>query len=155
MDNVKYMNTTLAYDFEMFMPKAKETTRDNVIKMPKEQKKVANKRKSHAVNAVSSKVWFVFAAVFLMAAFCGSLYMRIAINETNSEIKAIQSEINELDSEYTKLNMDFNRIISYQNLEEEAQKLGMRKMDKSQVVYIRVNDTNVARDSSGAYIIEE
>ena len=153
MDNVKYMNTTLAYDFEMFMPKAKEAPRNNVIKMPKEQK-VTKKRKSHAVNAISSKVWFVFAAVFLMAAFCGNIYMRIAINETNSEIKAIQSEINELDSEYTKLSVDFNRIISYQNLEEEAQKLGMRKMDKNQVVYIRVNDTNVARDSSGAYIEE-
>ena len=81
--------------------------------------------------------------------------MRIAINEVNAEIKAIQTEINELDSEYTKLSVDFNRIISYQNLEEEAAKLGMRKMDKSQVVYIRVNDTNVARDSSGAYISEE
>lgn len=156
MDNVKYMNTTLAYDFEMFMPKPKENTapRDNIIKMPKEQK-VTSKRKSRAVNAVSSKVWFIVAAVFLLAVFCANIYMRIAINEVNSEIKQIQSEINELDSEYTKLSVDFNRIISYQNLEEESGKLGMRKMDKSQVVYIRVNDTNVARDSSGAFINEE
>ena len=154
MDNVKYMNTTLAYDFEMFMPKTKTASRDNIIKMPKE-KKVSEKRKSHAVNAVSSKVWLAVSVVFLMVMFCANIYMRIAINEVNAEIKAVQTEINELDSEYTKLSVDFNRIISYQNLEEEAQKLGMRKMDKSQVVYIRVNDTNVARDSSGAYIGEE
>ena len=154
MDNVKYMNTTLAYDFEMFMPKAKTAPRDNIIKMPKE-KKVHEKRKIHAVNAVSSKAWLAVSLVFLMVVFCANIYMRIAINEVNAEIKAIQTEINELDSEYTKLNVDFNRIISYQNLEEEAGKLGMRKMDKSQVVYIRVNDTNVARDSSGAYISEE
>ena len=154
MDNVKYMNTTLAYDFEMFMPKVKEAPVNNVIKMPKTQK-VDKKRKGHAVNAVSSKVWFVCAIIFLLAAFCGNIYMHIAINETNAQIKAIETEINELDSEYTKLSVDFNRIISYQNLEEEAQKLGMRKMDKSQVVYIRVNDANVARDSSGAYIQEE
>ena len=37
MNNMKYYNDSLAYDFEMFMPKTaeRENTRDNIVVMPK------------------------------------------------------------------------------------------------------------------------
>ena len=37
MNNIKYYNDSLAYDFDMFMPKTAENTdrRDNIVAMPK------------------------------------------------------------------------------------------------------------------------
>lgn len=59
MDNVKYYNDSLAYNFEMFMPKEKPVEKtDNVIKMPQTAKqrrkrvKAANKSVSISVSAV-------------------------------------------------------------------------------------------------------
>ena len=154
MDNLKYMNSTLAYDFERFMPREKNTRSDNIVKMPRTKTKTAPKRRAVAVQAVSSKFLAVLVTVFMLGAFCCNIYMRLAINEINSQINDVKSQINELDSEYTRLSVEFNRMISYQNLEEEAAKLGMKKMDKNQVVYIRVNDTNTARNGNSDYVAQ-
>ena len=115
MDNLKYMNSALAYDFERFMPREKTAPAENIVKMPRV--KSAPKKRAVAVHAVSSKLLAVVVTVFMLAAFCCNIYMRIAINEVNSQINDVKSEINELDSEYTRLSVDFNRKISYQNLE--------------------------------------
>ena len=45
-----------------------------------------------------------------------------------------------------------NRI-SYINLEAEATALGMRKLDKSQVVYVRVNDKSMAKTQDGIILL--
>ena len=47
------------------------------------------------------------------------------------------------------------RRISYSNLELEAVQLGMKKPDKENVTYIRVNDKNAARTRDGSFISEE
>ena len=154
MDNLKYMNSTLAYDFEMFMPREKSVPRENIVKMPRQRAKSASKRRVVALQAVSSKLLAAIVTVFMLGAFCFNIYMRLAINEINSEINSVKSQINELDSEYTRLSVEFNRMISYQNLEQEAANLGMKKMDKNQVVYIRVNDTNTAQNSNSDYVAE-
>jgi hypothetical protein len=51
--------------------------------------------------------------------------------------------------------MEFERLMSYKNIEDAAKALGMRKMDKSQIVYIRVNDTNKAIDANGNVLTAE
>jgi hypothetical protein len=44
MNNLKYYNDSLAYDFDMFMPKtAPEERRDNIVVMPQKAEK-QNKR---------------------------------------------------------------------------------------------------------------
>ena len=47
MNNLKYYNDSLAYDFEMFAPKTKEktNTRDNIVVMPS----AASKKKTKTV----------------------------------------------------------------------------------------------------------
>ena len=58
----------------------------------------------------------------------------------------------QLESEKTSLEIEFERIISYSNIELEAAEIGMQKMDKSQVKYIRVNDKNTAVTKDGEMI---
>ena len=52
MNNMKYYNDSLAYDFEMFMPKTAENqnTRDNIVVMPKAAERT-KKRTRAAKNA--------------------------------------------------------------------------------------------------------
>ncbi len=145
MNNLKYYNDSLAYDFEMFMPKAKPETQvkrnDNIVKLPSPRIKA---RKKAAKRRMSATAFAVMTTVFILAALCGNISLRIMINETNSKINDMKTEINALDSELTSLEVEYERRISYSNVELEAAKLGMSKMDKDQVVYIRVNDKNSA-----------
>lgn len=153
MNNIKYYNDSLAYDFEMFMPKEakKPQPKDNIVVLPKTASKVKAKRKA-AARRLSPAFSAIMVAVIALSAICCNLTMRLKINEVESEINDIKAEISELDSEKTALEVEFQRRISYANLEVEAMKLGMKKPDKDDVTYIKVNDANVAKGADGTLI---
>jgi len=62
MDNLKYYNDSLAYDFEMFMPKTaqKKEPRENIVVMPRKAAK-AKKRKAAAVKSLSAPTAAIMA----------------------------------------------------------------------------------------------
>lgn len=154
MDNLKYYNDSLAYDFEMFMPKTSTAPKkkDNIVVMPKASVK---KRRAAATRRMSAPVSLVMCAVFVLAGLCGNIALRLEINEVNSEINDVKAAISELDSEKTSLEVEMQRRLSYANLELEAVQLGMTKPDKENVIYIRVNDKNAAVTDSGTFVSEE
>lgn len=156
MDNVKYYNDSLAYDFEMFMPKTapKTNTRDNIVVMPKTAQKRNAKRRA-AARTLSPSVTAIMCAFFILAGLCGNIALRLQINEVNSEINDMKSSIAELDSEKTSLEMELERRISYSNLETEALALGMKKPSKDDVTYIRVNNKNAVVTSDGTLLTAE
>ena len=140
MDNMKYYTDSLAYDFSAFMPKeARENKRDNIVKIPQTRVKTAAKPRRISVSAFA-----VMASVIMLGALCGNIFLRLQINEVNSKINALNKQIDTLDSEKTSLEVALERKISYSNIEIEATELGMKKKDKSQVKYIRVNDKDSA-----------
>lgn len=156
MNNLKYYNDSLAYDFEMFMPKtaANPSKKDNIVVMPKVA--AANrKRKKAAVKTLSSPMMFLMCGIMILAAFCGNIALRLEINEVSAQIKSVKSQIAELDSEKTSLEVEMQRRISFSNLELEAVKLGMSKPTKENITYIRVNDKNAAKTTDGTFICEE
>ncbi len=148
MDNLKYYNDSLAYDFEMFMPRSAEPARkDNIVKLP--QTKQQRRAKTRAVKRVSASAFAVMTTVFVLAAMCGNIFLRLQINEVNSKINDVKNEISVLESQKTSLEVELERVISYSNIELEATEIGMQKMDKNQVKYIRVNDKNTAVTKDG------
>lgn len=148
MDNLKYYNDSLAYDFEMFMPRSAEPVRkDNIVKLP--QSKQKKRAKSHAIKRISASAFAVMATVFFLAAMCGNIFLRLQINEVNTKINDVKGEISVLESQKTELQVELERATSYSNIEIEAAEIGMQKMDKEQVRYIRVNDKNTAVTKSG------
>ena len=149
MDNLKYYNDSLAYDFEMFMPHSAEPVRrDNIVKLPQNR----TRAKKRAVKRVSASAFAVMASVFVLAAMCGNIFLRLQINEVNSKITDVKAEINTLESQKTALEVELERVISYSNIELEAAEIGMQKMDKNQVKYIRVNDKNTAVTKDGKIV---
>lgn len=152
VDNLKYYNDSMAYDFEMFMPRSAEPAKkDNIIKLPKTKQQKKTHRK--AVKRMSTSVFAVMVATFMLAAMCGNIFLHLQINEVNSKINDVKSDIKEFESEKTNLEVQLERIISYSNIELEAAEIGMQKMDKNQVKYIRVNDKNTAITKDGETVI--
>ena len=156
MDNIKYYNDGLAYDFSMFAPKPQDVSRntDNIVVMPDRNKKYA-KRKKAARKAVASPALLIMTAVIALTGLCGSIAMRLKINEVNTQIKDVKAQIAELDSEKTELEVEMQRRISFANLEGEATELGMKKPEKENVVYIRVNDKDAAKTADGTLMVSE
>lgn len=155
MNNIKYYNDSLAYDFEMFMPKEKKAEpKDNIVVIPKANR-ASGVRRCSAAKAMSASAFSIMAAVFMLMALCGNIALRLEINEVNSEISDMKAAVAELDSEKTALEVEMQRRISYANIELEATQLGMKKMSKDQVVYIRVNDKDAAKTTDGEIVIAE
>ncbi len=152
MDNVRYYNDSLAYDFDLFMPREKKSNTDNVIKMPETAVK-KKQRKKTAARTVSLSVTTVLISVFFLAVLCGNIFLRLRINEVDSQINDIKEEIVELEAELTALDVELEKIVSYTNLGNAATELGMKKMDKDQVVYIQVNNKDAAITSTGDRVV--
>ena len=150
MNNIKYYNDSLAYDFEMFRPKpAKQTQpKDTIVVMPVDNKKTKAKRRA-AARRLSPAVSVVMITVIALSAICCNLAIRLKINEVKAEINDVKAAIAELDSEKTVLEVELQRRISYANLEQEAIQLGMKKPDKDDVIYIKVNNTDTAKTADG------
>ncbi len=142
MNNLKYYNDSLAYDFDMFSPQKK--SEDNIVKLPKPKRKA-----KAAAKQVSVTLSALLVFGFILAALCGNIFLRLKTNELNSKINETKAEIEQLKSEKTALEVEIERKLSYSNIELEATELGMRKKDKSQVKYIKVNEKNTAAKSDG------
>ncbi len=147
MNNVKYYNDNLAYDFNLFMPKEEKKAKadSKVISVGSHKKRNAKR----AASAVSGHVTAVVVTAFVVFTLFAAIYMRARITEISRDISNVKSKITVLETEKTRLYVELENKISYKNIEEAAKTLGMRKMDNSQVVYIRLNDTNKATNSRG------
>lgn len=153
MNNIKYYNDSLAYDFNMFMPRSNAAPRvredDNIVKLPKTAQKTRKRRKA-ASRRLTASAFAVLTSIMILAALCGNIFLRLQINEVNSQINKVKSEIDAAQSERTSLSVELERKISFSNIELEATELGMHKMDQDQVKYIRVNDKNTAVTKNGS-----
>ena len=154
MNNLKYYNDSLAYDFDLFLPKEKPVAqpKENIIKMPVTKKQAKKHTRSQAA-FLSSGVSALIIATALVVALCGTIALRIGVNELNSQVNKAKTQLNTLQSECVALQMEYENRVSYTNLEAEATALGMKKLDKNQVVYIRVNDKSMAKTGDGKTIV--
>ena len=147
MDNSKYYNDCLAYDFEMFAERPKKKTApDNIIKIsPKTRPKTKT----------SSGVIFKACVIASILFFCfANIQLRIMTNEINSEINKKKAEIRELEAEKNELEMQLENMISLETLEIKASEMGMRKMNKDQIKYIRTVTEDKATRGEGKQVID-
>ena len=145
MNNLKYYEDSLAYDFSMFAPakKVATTKKGKIIDIPEEQKKRAMRRK-RAASGLSGKVSAILATGFIIGMLSGNIILRSQITETEQKITKMENQISLAESKLASVNFKMEQKLSYNNLEEAATALGMRKLSKSQVVYIRTNEDNKA-----------
>lgn len=148
MDNLKYYNDSFAYNYDIFMPAKKKA---EIIDMPKTKR--ASKAKA-AYKANSAVIQKVVIAFIVLAAVCGSLFLRAEISSLKAQINGVNKEIVELESEATRLEVEIERKVSLVNLEQAATELGMQKCSKSQVIYIQTNGYDTAETQNGKLTAE-
>ncbi len=151
INNSKYYNDSLAYDFELFMPKEKKQSA-TVVKMPEKKIKKARAKAKKRVSSVAS---VIMISAFMVGIVCANIALRVEISEINSDIVEAKARYAAVSGEETRLNVELERMVSYGNLEEAAKELGMKKTDKDQIVYIEVNDSDKAVDSDGNVLVAE
>ena len=69
MNNAKYYNDSLAYDFDLFMPKTQNNPRAEIVKMPKKNK-TAKRAARREVSRVSS---IILVGLFLVSVICAGI----------------------------------------------------------------------------------
>lgn len=155
MNNLKYYEDGLAYDFSMFAPAEKlaPSKKGKIIDIPKEQKKRSLRRR-RAASGVSGKVSAILATVFIIGMLGGNIFLRSQITETEHKIAKMDSAINLAESKLASVNFKLEQKLSYNNLEQAATALGMRKLSKSQIIYIKTNQDNKAVLGEGALSAE-
>ncbi len=153
MNNAKYYNDSLAYDFELFAPKQKAEKRAEIVKMPERKVNKASSRR--AKKKISKTASIIMLGIFFVSMICAGIALRVEISEVNSEILEEKNKLSALSGEETRIDMEIESLMSYKNIEEAAAKLGMKKLDKSQIIYIRVNESNKAIDAEGNVLTAE
>ncbi len=145
MNNLKYYEDGLAYDFSMFAPAEKiaPAKKGKIINIPEEQKKRALRHRK-AASGLSGKISAILATVFIIGMLSGNVFLRSQITETKQKITEIDNKISVAESKLASVNFQMEQKLSYNNLEQAATQLGMRKLSKQQIVYIKTNQENKA-----------
>ncbi len=139
MNNLKYYEDSLAYDFSMFAPAEKKAPKKGKITPIPETTIKRARRNRRAASKLSGKVTAILVTVFVLGMLSGNIYLRSQITETEYEISKLDAEISRADSRLADINFEIEQKLSYNNLEDAAKELGMKKMDKTQIVYLRTN----------------
>ena len=149
MNNMKYCNDSLAHDYDLFMPKRKNTDKaekEKIINMPRSQvKQKAQEKKSFV-----SRIFPVVTAIFIVGALFGNLFIRAEISKIGNEINKAETVCDQLKSEQTRLSVELEKKTSVGNLEKQAQKLGMQKQERVQMNYIFTNSDKQEAETADA-----
>ena len=81
MDNLKYYDTSLAYNFDLFMPAEKKSA--EVLPMPKKRLQ-KTKRKTRVATAKKTRIKLIAVTMLFIAMLCCNLVLRSQITETKS-----------------------------------------------------------------------
>ena len=92
MNNLEYTHDSLAHDFSMFLPKEQEPAeaprrKPNIVKMPV-RKQAAKKAEARQL---AGKISSFLMAGLVLAMLCGSIYLRVEVNEVTNQIGKAQS----------------------------------------------------------------
>lgn len=119
----KYRNLTAAEE-------APEPKRDNITIKRKNMDKGS-----------TIKIIFLAAAALILLFFV--VYGKVQISDIYSKINNQKAELAIMESENTRLKAEIESHTSLKNIEEYANSLGLKKLDKAQVMYVDIQNDDV------------
>ena len=103
-------------------------------------KRSANKRRK---NAASIRI--VVGAVFVFALFIMMIYGKVELTKLYSENTTLRNELQVLSDENVSLESELAQQTGFTRVEEYAEtKLGLKKLDRSQIEYVEITETTAA-----------
>lgn len=83
-----------------------------------------------------------FAALVLL--FC-VVYGKVQISDMYSKINSQKSELAVMESENARLKAEIEAYTSLRNIEEYAEDIGLKKLDKAQIWYVDIQNDDVVK----------
>ena len=142
----------VAYNLENFAAKTAEQ-HDTELKT-RSLRIIKNRRKAKVVAPVK----IILASVMALVISVIMIYSQVVLTELTSEVSFYENQIVELDTEYVRLQGELEAITSIKTLEEAAEtKLGLAKIDSSQVEYVSLTGTDEisVAHTGGKYLVKE
>lgn len=99
--------------------------------------------RSEQLRRLRSNFRIVLAATLFLTLAVSLLQSKATLNELTTEIQRTQSQLTTEQSTNNYLNSELNNKTSMANVEETANRLGLMKMDESQITYVRLEDSSV------------
>lgn len=116
---------------------------------PQQQKKTqlrvakGGKRRLNPVQAAMHHAVQLVALAMLVGFSVGLLWSESQLVELNSKIQSAQAELTSEQSQYTYYASTLNSKTSITSIEDTASRLGLMKIDQSQITYVRLNSASV------------
>lgn len=102
-------------------------------------------KKARAARNAKSKLKTIASILLVFAIACTILYRNVIIIESSTESQQLDERLTTLRAANTKLNYELKKEVDLKKVEEIATtKLGMKRPDKHQTVYVDVTQKNYA-----------
>ena len=128
-----------AYDYNAVRRrKAPQTQRKADLRVAK-----GGKRRLSPLQAAVHNAMHLVAAALLVGFAISLLWSESQLVELNSKIQNAKAELVSEQSQYTYYNSALNNRTNITSVEETATRLGLMKIDQSQITYIRLDEGSV------------
>ena len=128
-----------AYDYNAVRRrKAPQTQRKADLRVAK-----GGKRRLSPLQAAVHNAMNLVAAALLVGFAVSLLWSESQLVELNSKIQNAKAELVSEQSQYTYYNSALNNRTNITSVEETASRLGLMKIDQSQITYIRLDEGSV------------
>ncbi len=125
----------LAYDISVYEPVRKKQT----------QPQIKYKKNTHEVKSFSAAK-SIFTALAAMIILCCMLYGKVETTKLYNEAAVLYDELNILNSENDRIKAEIESKTALNKVDEIAvEKLGLKKLDKTQIQYIDVRNEDVTK----------
>lgn len=131
---------TEAYDLSLFEPRPAK-----VVKIKTNKKLQKAQRRKNAIQSIINTTATLCVAAVAVSVIGMLIVSRVRLTEMDDKINSMEKQMVVLQSEKTRLTDELARKTSTKSVEEHAyEKLGMQKIESSQIEYIASENTDKA-----------
>lgn len=128
------MNAAYNYDLNKYRHLSAEETAE-----PKRKNITINRKNMDKASTIKI---ILLATVALLLLFC-VVYGKVQVSDMYSQINVKKTELASAESENARLKAEIESYTSLKNIEEYAENIGLKKLDKAQIWYIDIQSEDV------------
>ncbi|MBP0961258.1 MAG: hypothetical protein J5864_03870 [Oscillospiraceae bacterium] len=134
----------LAYDSEnnYDLNKYRNLSNNDADAEIKNQEQIIIQQKKLERSNTAKIIVLAFAALVLF--FC-VVYGKVQVSDIYSKINSQKTELNVAESENARLKAELESYTSLRNIEEYAEEIGLKKLDKAQIWYVDIQQEDVVK----------
>ncbi len=128
-----------AYDFGLFESRPASVRKEQVpLKQVQGGKKPTTRLHQTFIN-----LWNAMGCALFLTLAILLIQSKVTLTELNTDIQSAQADLTTAQSTYNYLNSELTSRTNMANIEDAARRLGLMKVDQSQITYIRLEDSGV------------